>query len=216
MLPLLALLAPPAAAAPPPLAHVSFGALTGVSRGDVAEFRGIPYAEAPTGPLRFLPPQPWRSNWTAPRLATRHGRVCPQPYDAGLLPASEGPGPFAGAEDCLFLNVFQPTARKPPPGGFPVMVFIHGGSFVSGASNAGTALKPDYDGAQLARRGVIVVSFNYRLGVLGWTPFNTTADGLVVKVKFTGLTQNSQVDPVVLSENPYKSLNVDPNSGPTL
>ena len=121
-----------------------------------------------------MPPEPWNESWApgiSPRLATKHGRVCPQPYDITFLPPSEGPGPFAGAEDCLFLNIFTPSSGEmPTPGSLPVMVFIHGGSFISGASNALVLGKPSYDAAQLALHNVVCVTINYRLGVLGWTP----------------------------------------------
>jgi para-nitrobenzyl esterase len=163
--PLLLLLLAAGARSAPPQAQTSFGTLTGLSRGAVVEFRGIPYAKAPTGSRRFLPPQPWSTHWGS-RDAKRHGRVCPQPFDETTLPASEGPGPFAGAEDCLFLNVFRPE-REPPPQGFPVLVFVHGGSFVSGASNAGTNLRPEYDGLQLSQNGgTVVVTLNCERSLL--------------------------------------------------
>ncbi|WP_174292507.1 carboxylesterase/lipase family protein, partial [Sphingomonas bacterium] len=111
-----------------------------------------PYAAPPVGPLRWRSPQP-AAAWTSPRDATRFGTPCF---------ASPLPGPMQGppqSEDCLTLNVWTPAMA----GKHPVMVWIHGGGFEFGSS-----AQPGYDGTVLAKHGVVVVSFNYRLGVLGF------------------------------------------------
>jgi carboxylesterase type B len=122
---------------------------------DVRVFKGIPYAAPPTGERRWRPPTV-PEPWTDVRDATQFGPRCPQnaPVRAGL------PGGPA-SEDCLTLNVWTPA----PSSGdrLPVMVWIHGGGF-----NFGTVTLPRVDGTNLARRGVVVVSFNYRLGALGF------------------------------------------------
>lgn len=120
------------------------------SKGDARLFLGIPYAKAPVGELRFMPPQP-AEPWNSLMQATEHGPSCMQ--NAGALSAS---GELS--EDCLTLNIYTPDNAK----NLPVMVFIHGGAFVAGGSN-------QYDGARLAREyGVVLVTLNYRLGALGF------------------------------------------------
>jgi para-nitrobenzyl esterase len=125
---------------------------------DVALHRylGVPYAAPPVGELRWQAPQP-AMPWQGVRLADRQGDNAPQrpePFDAAPVR-----GGFS--EDCLTLNVWAPAepALKPRA----VMVWIHGGGFVSGGSSPAR-----YDGAGLASRGVLVVSLNYRLGRLGF------------------------------------------------
>jgi len=158
------LLAAASSSAPPASGSVLLttpqGQLRGSGAAGVQAFRGIPYAAAPVGPLRWAPPQPARA-WREVRDAEAFGPHCPQ---------SPGPGHFATAsqtEDCLFLNVFKP-AKAHKGARLPVMVWIPGGGLHSGESD-------DYDGAGLARAGkVIVVTINYRLGVLGFFAGATT------------------------------------------
>ncbi|XP_078581297.1 acetylcholinesterase-like [Branchiostoma floridae x Branchiostoma japonicum] len=123
----------------------------GLSR-DVDIFKGVPYAEPPVGRLRFRPPRP-RS--LAGELDARaFGMVCPQ---AGYGP--DVPDPSVQSEDCLTLNLYVP---KPAPQDGAVMVWIHGGAFQMGSGSG-------YDATALAAIGdVIVVTFNYRLGPLGF------------------------------------------------
>lgn len=123
-------------------------------RTEVVVYRGIPYAAPPVGPLRWAPPRPPQP-WQQPRDATRFGAICPQ------VPFGDTPLTQPQSENCLFLNVWSPPHA--PRTGLPVMVFIHGGAFVGGYSS-----DPLYDGAALAAKGVVLVSFNYRLGILGF------------------------------------------------
>ncbi|WP_405594267.1 carboxylesterase/lipase family protein [Streptomyces sp. NBC_01092] len=145
------------------LISTTHGTLRGTTEAGVAIFRGIPYAAAPTGPLRFRPPAPV-TPWDGVRDATAFGPTAPKnPYPAPLdelLPDPDIPG-----EACLNLNIWTPA---PAPGRtrLPVMVWIHGGSLRNGSS----AL-PTYDGTNFARDGVVLVSINYRLGVEGFGVF---------------------------------------------
>lgn len=136
-------------------ARVDSGELQGRTAGDVAVFLGIPYAAPPVGPLRWRPPQPV-APWTGVRAATGFGFDAHQVDDPGDMLSGVRPR----SEDCLTLNIWTPARRDQP---LPVMVWIHGGGFTNGAGSA-----PAYDGAALARLGVVVVGFNYRLGRFGF------------------------------------------------
>src|SRR5262249_5523555 len=124
--------------------------------GTVSVFRGIRYAQAPTGELRWKPPVPV-AGWIDPQEGGEFGPACIQPPSPSGSIYSDYPP--RTSEDCLFLNVWKP----PHAARAPVMVWIHGGSLRTGNLAAGL-----YDGSQLARQGVIVVTVNYRLGVLGY------------------------------------------------
>jgi para-nitrobenzyl esterase len=131
------------------------GPVRGVEQDKVTAFKGLPYAVPPVGALRWHVPEA-PAKWAAPRDAAKFGADCLQ----NAMPGVAGSGQPA-SEDCLYLNVWTP---KPSKGAkLPVMVWIHGGGFVSGSS----AL-PETDGARLAGRGVVLVSFNYRLGRFGF------------------------------------------------
>ncbi|MFI6350314.1 carboxylesterase/lipase family protein [Streptomyces sp. NPDC050560] len=134
------------------------GQVLGVPGTDrsITVFRGVPYAAAPLGPLRWRPPGPPPA-WTGVRAAGTFGPMCPQP-DADARSAGVD---LPMSEDCLFLNVWTraPSARER----LPVLVWVHGGGF-----RGGTGADPRYDGERLARKGVVVVTFNYRLGALGF------------------------------------------------
>jgi para-nitrobenzyl esterase len=122
--------------------------------GAIRAFRGIPYAAPPTGPLRWRPPQPAPA-WQGVRDATAFGRDCPQPdYYPELRGAGQG-------EDCLTLNIWTSARSDDAP--LPVMVWIYGGGFSTGSGS-----HPTYEGAEFARRGVVLVTLNYRLGLLGF------------------------------------------------
>jgi para-nitrobenzyl esterase len=136
---------------------VDGGAIAGVSMDGVRAFKGIPFAAPPVGDLRWKPPQPVVA-WTGVKKADTFGPECVQtPYPAGSVYTME---PAPQSEDCLYLNVW--TAAKAGDKR-PVMVWIHGGAWTRGAASIAT-----YDGAALARKGVVVVTTNYRLGPLGF------------------------------------------------
>jgi para-nitrobenzyl esterase len=144
-----------AAAAQPAPVRIDSGAVQGVVGRDasVTVYRGIPYAAPPVGKLRFRPPAPV-APWTTLRGATIFGPVCPQPAGPGL-------GSFTISEDCLNLNIW--TAATRPGERRPVFVWIYGGGFLQG-----TGAAPQFDGEGLAKKGVVVVTFNYRTGALGF------------------------------------------------
>lgn len=150
-----ALLASVAAhAVPPTLVATDHGTVRGFKGEGVLEFRGIPYAAPPLGDLRWTSPAPAPA-WQGVLDATHYRDACPQVVRYGLTEASD-------VEDCLFLNVARPASPTRNGKPRPVLVWIHGGAFVGGASN----LYPlDY----LARNGdLVVVAMNYRLGALGF------------------------------------------------
>lgn len=153
-----------------PVAATRAGKLRGFEGDHGLAFLGVPYAAPPIGPLRFAPPQPVRP-WTGERDALTFGHVAPQ----RVLPSIEGMAFAAPSlqadpdEDCLYLNVWTPAlddARR------PVMVWIPGGGYLLGAGS----LEGQVPSA-LTRQDVVVVSFNYRLGLLGYVHFDTI-DGL--------------------------------------
>ena len=132
-------------------ACVHQGRLAGATDNSTCRYLGIPYGKSTAGPNRFMPPEP-ASKWSGVRQATERGPACPQVPDTSFASST--------SEDCLYLNVFAP--REPPPEPLPVMVFIHGGSYVSGSADL-------YSGAGLANAAnVVVVTMNYRLGALGF------------------------------------------------
>jgi para-nitrobenzyl esterase len=132
------------------------GPLTGTTDNGVDGYKNIPYVAPPVGDLRWRAPQPGL-RWTAPRDATALGPACPQHVTEGSSLARAN---LPQNEDCLSLNVWTPGGKK-----LPVMLWIHGGGFTQGS-----AALPRFDGTALAHHGVVVVSFNYRLGRLGFFP----------------------------------------------
>jgi para-nitrobenzyl esterase len=138
----------------PPKVRVESGVLAGVAEGGVRIFRGIPFAAPPVGPLRWKAPQP-PVPWSGERKATEPGPACLQP--TGKEGGVAGGDPLS--EDCLTLQVFAPKEARQAP----VMVWVHGGANVIGASS-----KAVYDGSAFARDGVVLVAVNYRLGPLGF------------------------------------------------
>jgi len=133
---------------------VRSGLVKGVRNGELVIYKGIPYAAPPTGNLRWKPPQPALA-WDGVREATTFGMACPQ------MSSALAPGRRQWSEDCLTINLWVPVAK--PDTTLPVLVVIHGGGFFVNAGD-GAIL----DGTNLAKRGIIVVTFNYRLGVFGF------------------------------------------------
>ncbi|MBZ5586236.1 MAG: carboxylesterase family protein [Acidobacteriia bacterium] len=126
---------------------------------DVRVFRGIPYAAPPVGDLRWRPPQPVIP-WQGAKAADHFSAACLQaPTDTEGNAWREGMVPVS--EDCLFINVWTPAQNADAR--LPVMVFIHGGGNTRGAAS-----ENQYDGAYLAKKGVVFVSFNYRMGAFGF------------------------------------------------
>ncbi|MDG2308444.1 MAG: carboxylesterase/lipase family protein [Candidatus Binatia bacterium] len=143
-----------------PLVTTPSGKIEGTDLGHCLEFRGVPFAAPPIGPLRFRAPQKPES-WTGVRKATAFGAVAPQNDAMSVVVRRFLGGATVQSEDCLCLNVWTPAADA---GRRPVLVWIHGGAFTLGSG--GNEL---YSGSRLARRGdVVVVTINYRLGAVGF------------------------------------------------
>jgi len=143
---------PPASAAIP--IHTALGTIQGTREAGLTVYRGIPYAKPPIGDLRWRPPQP--ASWQGTLQARHFKPACMQ--IGGSLPGSPVE---PTSEDCLGLNVWTPATH--PDEKLAVMVFIYGGQFKNGSSSPRV-----YWGDTLAHKGVVVVTFNYRLGVLGF------------------------------------------------
>jgi carboxylesterase type B len=140
-------------------AETEAGRIKGSAVEGARAFRGIPYAAPPVGPLRFRPPSP-AVPWSGVREAQAYGACCPQKRDGGGV---------EGDEDCLSLNVFTPAGAGPSGAPRPVMVFLHGGANTRGCSAQVWMGERIYGGERLAAAGdVVVVTLNYRLGVLGF------------------------------------------------
>ena len=139
-----------------PRVEAPAGALEGRFDGPIRVFKGIPYALPPVGARRWRPPGPM-PRWQGVRPASEYGPACVQPPP--MLSGTYARSPMPLSEDCLTLNIWAPENAR----GAPVLFWIHGGALVGGSSR-----EEMYDGRRLAERGIIVVSINYRLGVLGW------------------------------------------------
>jgi para-nitrobenzyl esterase len=143
--------------------RIESGAISGTrgARPGVRVFKGIPFAAPPIGPLRWRAPQPVAA-WSGVRKADSFGPVCMQPPGMGRLNVSvDLPDSPAASEDCLYLNVW--TAAAAATDQRPVMVWIFGGAYTEGAGSS-----PHNDGEALARKGVVAVTVNYRLGPFGF------------------------------------------------
>jgi para-nitrobenzyl esterase len=143
------------------------GELRGAREGGIAVFRGVPYAAPPVGELRFQSPQPVPA-WRGARDATKDGPIAPQGRSrlAHVMGDFERPQ----SEDCLTLNIWTPA---PDSEKRPVLVWIHGGAFSSGAGSLAW-----YSGERFAANGdLVVVSINYRLGALGFLCLPGVSDG---------------------------------------
>jgi para-nitrobenzyl esterase len=135
--------------------QTSAGAVRGFAKDGARQWRGIPYAKVPT---RFQPPEAWPT-WSGERDATQFGPVAIQSRDPRVSMMSGVGEKMAMAEDCLTLNVVAPEQGER----LPVLVWIHGGAFVMGSGST-----PLYDGRTYAKHGIVVVTINYRLGLLGF------------------------------------------------
>ncbi|MGC8520866.1 MAG: carboxylesterase/lipase family protein [Steroidobacteraceae bacterium] len=147
------------AAGAPLTVRTQYGWVRGARTQGVIAFKGIPYAAPPQGALRWAAPQP-PQRWRGVRTALKFGPDCMQrPTPGDMAPLRTRP-----SENCLYVNVWRPAqaSRKP----LPVMVWIYGGWYVDGGTSPAI-----YDGASFARHGVVLVSFNYRLGNFGFFAF---------------------------------------------
>ncbi len=134
----------------------STGQLGGVEADGILAFKGVPYAKPPVGSRRWAPPQP--ITWEGVRAADTFGAPCLQPTPADGITVNGGGVSGATSEDCLYLNIWTSAdARKAP-----VMLWLYGGGGTMGAGSVST-----YDGSSFARDGVVLVTINYRHGVLG-------------------------------------------------
>lgn len=134
-------------------ARTAAGRVRGAVEAGVAVFRGIPFAAPPVGDRRFAAPGP-PPRWEGVRDALAFGPAPPQASAFGM-------DRLTGGDDWLTLNVWSPDPSS--AAGLPVMVWVHGGGYAVGASGL-----PEYDGARLARDGVVLVTFNYRVGIEGF------------------------------------------------
>jgi para-nitrobenzyl esterase len=128
------------------------GLVQGLAEDNLTVYKGIPFAAPPVGALRWRAPQP-APKWESVRTADQ--------FAPGCMQSMGGPPPGGMSEDCLHLNVWTPA--KSPRDRVPVLVWIYGGGFSGGATSI-----PVYSGEKLARRGVVLVSIAYRVGVFGF------------------------------------------------
>jgi para-nitrobenzyl esterase len=146
----------------PPRVETQAGVVEGEHQRTIDLYLGVPYARPPVGALRWRAPQPLES-WQGARPTKAFAASCYQPWPAPHF------GPYTSeyvdtpqpSEDCLYLNVWTPAARGTAK--HPVLVWVHGGGFLGGSGAV-----PIYDGADLARQGVVVVTINYRVGPFGF------------------------------------------------
>ncbi|BAD59493.1 carboxylesterase/lipase family protein [Nocardia farcinica] len=151
-----------------PVAHTTHGRVRGVMDGPIAVWRSIPYAAPVTGPRRFRPAEP-PEPWDGVRECVRFGDIAPQTMGTMVPVDSE----LRMGEDCLWLNVWAPTEPREPEEPRPVLVWLHGGAYC-----LGTAAQKIYDGRKLAETGdAVVVTVNYRIGVLGFLDLSSVVDG---------------------------------------
>ena len=163
-----------------PVVGTTSGKVSGVYEKGLFVFRGIPYAAPPTGERRWLPPEK-HEPWDSVLEARKFGTICPQNIRgpaAFQIPGFDYPEPQS--EDCLYLNIWTPGLDSRSR---PVMVWIHGGGFIFGSGSQST-----YRGDVLASRGdVVVVTINYRLGLLGFLNLNEITGGEIPSTGNEGL-----------------------------
>lgn len=133
---------------------IESGPIVGDELDDFIAFRGVPYAESPVGNLRLAPPKPFAGKWTKPREFKNYSEVCAQWDHLSYA--------FVGSEDCLTLNVFVPKAVLDSKKKAPVIFYIHGGAFMFGGS------KFYWPENIMKAQNMILVTVNYRLGILGY------------------------------------------------
>lgn len=173
------------------------GKVEGKIDGDLLVFKGIPYAAPPIANNRWRAPQAVPS-WDGIRQANSFGHDCmQQPFPSDAAPLGETP-----AEDCLYLNVWTPTATGSPA---PVVLWIYGGGFVNGGASPSV-----YDGAQFAKAGVTFVSFNYRLGRFGF--FAHPALSAANEGKLGNYAFMDQIAALEWVKNNIAKFNGDPNN----
>lgn len=159
-----------------PIVETESGRIEGLHQDGLYVFRGVPYAAPPVGRHRWLPPQP-ASPWTGTREAKRFGAIAPQP--PGMTPGLKEE-PALQNEDCLFLNIYSPGLDGERR---PVMVWIHGGAFSMGSGSDAM-----YRNGAIASNGkVVLVTINYRLGVLGFVNLNELTGGAIPSTGNEGL-----------------------------
>ncbi|GAA1850131.1 carboxylesterase family protein [Pseudonocardia ailaonensis] len=161
-----------------PTVLTAAGRVAGLERDGVVRYLGVPYA-AP--PVRFAPPQPVEP-WSGVRECTAPGPTAPQlPRAFGALDLTPLLGGYRPGDDYLTVDVWAPAERRGGPD-LPVMVFVHGGAFMSGEPGAAA-----YDGTALARAGVVLVSVTYRLGVEGFLPLEGGASNTGLRDQLAAL-----------------------------
>lgn len=133
---------------------IESGPIVGDELEEFIAFRGVPYAESPVGDLRLAPPKPFAGKWTQPREFKNYGEVCAQWDHLSYA--------FAGSEDCLTLNVFAPKSVLNSKKKAPVIFYIHGGAFMFGGA------KFYWPENIMKAQNMILVTVNYRLGILGY------------------------------------------------
>jgi para-nitrobenzyl esterase len=154
------------------IVETRYGKVQGYEQGSISVWKGIPFAQPPTGKLRFRAPQP-PEPWTGVRETTTFSPMAPQVPEIGASMVGEMGADRAAemrpmSEDCLYLNIWSPGADREKR---PVMVYIHGGAFT-----LGSASDPWYDGTSFAaNHNIVVVSLNYRLGILGFVSLKDLA-----------------------------------------
>src|SRR5271157_2790480 len=150
-------------------AQTRAGTIEGRQQDNLFVFKGIPYAAPPVGSLRWMPPEPV-TPWDGVRPALDFGPVAPQVRVGGGIAGLSAMEPQN--EDCLYLNIWTPGLDDHRR---PVLVWIHGGVF-----NLGSGSQPAYNGSRLASRGdVVVVTINYRLGMLGFLNLKEVTGGRI-------------------------------------